>query len=55
MIDPNYKIDKRWPEYAPPKSAVERLAQQPSYLIDGYSLSDAVMKDFRAAKRKQPS
>jgi len=38
----------RWPEYTPPKSAVAALAQMPAYLIDGYSLSDAYMRDCRA-------
>lgn len=42
----------RWPEYVPPSSAVSALAQMPSYRIDGYSLSDAIMRDWRAYRRR---
>lgn len=44
-----------WCEYTPPKSAVSRLAQGPAYLIDGYSLSDAYMRDERAARKSERS
>lgn len=51
VIDPDYKIDTRPLKYIEPKTNVARLVQQPSYLIDGYSLADAYMADYRASKR----
>jgi hypothetical protein len=50
-IDEKYKIDARWPEYSEPTTAVARLVQQPLYVIDGLALADAVMKDWRDARR----
>lgn len=40
-----------WPSYTPPATAVLALAQMPSYRIDGYSLSNSVMKDWRANRK----
>lgn len=53
MIDPNYKIDARKLNYQEPKTNVEWLVQQPAYKIDGYALANAVMSDWREAKKKQ--
>jgi hypothetical protein len=53
MVDENYKIDIRPLNYTPPKTSVAHLVQQPSYLIDGYSLADAYMRDARAARKKE--
>lgn len=44
----------RWPEYVAPKSAVSALAQMPAHIIDGYALSDALMRDWRAGRRPNP-
>ncbi|MGR9056035.1 hypothetical protein ACU8NH_09015 [Rhizobium leguminosarum] len=48
--DPNYTIDKRWPDYSDPETAVAHLVQQPLYKIDGLALADAVMRDWRAKR-----
>ena len=50
-VEPDYKIDLRQPAYVEPRSAVARLVQHPSYLIDGYMLADAYMRDERARKK----
>lgn len=50
-IDPEYSIDTRQIDYREPQSEVARLVQMPSYLIDGYSLADAYMRDAREAQR----
>lgn len=50
-IDPTYTTDTRRIDYREPASQVARLVQMPSYLIDGYSLADAYMVDFRNAQR----
>lgn len=52
-IDPEYKIDSRKLQYHEPMTEVSRLVQQPSYLIDGYSLAYAVMKDWKTSKKKE--
>lgn len=51
IVDPNYKIDDRWPNYSEPKTAVARLVQQPFYKINGTALADALMKDWRAERK----
>lgn len=50
-VDSDFKIDTRRPRYQEPKTAVSKLVQMPAHLIDGYSLSNAVMKDWRASRR----
>jgi hypothetical protein len=50
-IDADFKIDTRRVDYRDPQSAVAALVQMPSYLIDGYSLANAVMKDWRPSRR----
>lgn len=41
-----------WCEYSEPRTAVLKLAQQPLHAIDGQALANAVMKDFRASKKR---
>ncbi|MCZ4089373.1 hypothetical protein [Sinorhizobium psoraleae] len=50
MIRPD-QLPGFWNEYTPPKSAIAALVQQPLHNIDGYSLADAYMKDFRASRK----
>lgn len=42
-----------WCEYREPKSAIAKLVQQPAAKIDGCSLADAYMADYRASRRSQ--
>jgi hypothetical protein len=49
VIDKNYVIDTRRLEYREPTSGVARLVQRPLHDINGYSLADAYMRDFRKA------
>ncbi len=51
MVDPAYTIDVRPLRYSEPRTHVARLVQQPSYLIDGCSLANAYMADYRASRR----
>jgi len=50
-IDENYKIDVREMLYKEPSQSVSWLVQRPLHDINGYSLADAYMRDFRAAQR----
>ena len=40
-----------WAQYKPPASAVSELVQGPSYKIDGDTLADAYMRDWRKTRR----
>ncbi len=51
-IDHNYKIDIRHFEYQEPKTNVSWLVQQPEYKINGHTLANAVMADWREARKK---
>lgn len=53
IVDPEYKIDSRWPEYAPPRSAVSELVQRPLYQIDADSIVCAYMQDWRKDRLKR--
>lgn len=50
-VDPDFKIDSRWPDYREPTSAVSALLQQPSTAINAESLATAYMKDWRSSRR----
>jgi hypothetical protein len=40
-----------WCEYREPQSAIAKLVQQPAAKIDGTSLANAYMADYRASRR----
>ena len=40
-----------WAQYKAPSSAVSELVQGPAYKIDGVTLADAYMRDWRNSRR----
>lgn len=54
-IDPTYRTDTRQLDYHEPKTNVSWLVQQPEYKINGQSLANAFMADWREARRLKAS